>query len=179
MSAITIHDKFFIPFISEDKIEQRISELGNKISAEYKDLNPLFIGILNGSFIFASDLFRHLSIDAEITFVKLSSYHGTSSTGKVHTSIGLDEKAIHGRHIIIVEDIIDTGHTLSSFIPELQTCQPASVKIATFLFKPECLKQDIKADYIGFEIPDKFVVGYGLDYNGLGRNLCDLYQLSE
>jgi hypoxanthine phosphoribosyltransferase len=178
MPAIRVHDKTFVPFLSEETINQRVNAIAGKINVEYANKKPLMIGILNGSFIFAADLFRSLAIEAEISFIKLASYKGTSSTGNVITAIGLEEN-LHGRHIIIVEDIIDTGKTLSSFLPEIQMRQPASVKIAVFLTKPQALQYDIKADYAAFEIENKFVVGYGLDYNGLGRNLPGLYILEE
>ena len=138
----------------------------------------MFIIILNGSFIFAADLLRALSIHAEMSFVKLSSYSGTTSSGNILTEIGLKENP-EGRHIIIVEDIVDTGKTLFAFIPELEKRHPASIKIAALLSKPEALACDIKADYVGFEIANKFVVGYGLDYDGLGRNLPDVYELAD
>ncbi|XZF12856.1 hypoxanthine phosphoribosyltransferase [Chitinophagaceae bacterium MMS25-I14] len=176
MSNVQVHDKTFQPYIDREAIQRRIAELGRQIDEDYGDKNPLFLAILNGSFIFAADLFRSISIPAEISFIKLASYKGTSSTGNVITAIGLEED-LYERHIIILEDIIDTGKTLSSFIPDLMHRQPASLKIATFLTKPEALKYDVKADYIGFEIPNKFVVGYGLDYDGHGRNLPELYQL--
>lgn len=177
-ASIRVHDKDFEVFISKETIQERIAELATQISKDYAGLDPLFIGILNGSFIFASDLFRALSIDAEISFIKLASYKGTSSSGNIITAIGLDEN-IYQRHVIIVEDIIDTGKTLSSFLPELLQRNPASVKIAAFLSKPEARQYEIQASYIGFEIPDKFVVGYGLDYDRLGRNLADLYITSS
>ena len=173
-----VHDKIFVPFISKEEIQQRVYALGELISADYEGKKPLILGILNGSFIFAADLFRALTIDAEISFIKLASYKGTSTTGHVVTAIGLEED-LHGRHIIIVEDIIDTGKTLSSFLPEIHHRQPASVKIATFLTKPSALQYDVKADYSCFEIENKFVVGYGLDYDGLGRNIPDLYILKD
>ena len=178
MKDVTIHDKVFTPFIVKERIQQRISELAAEINKEYAGKNPLMIGILNGSFIFAADLFRELTVEAEISFIKLASYKGTSSTGHVVTAIGMEED-LHGRHIIIVEDIIDTGTTLHSFLPEIHHRQPASVKIATFLTKPSALKYDVTAAYTAFEIDNKFVVGYGLDYNGLGRNLPDLYILKD
>ncbi|RYZ52269.1 MAG: hypoxanthine phosphoribosyltransferase, partial [Sphingobacteriales bacterium] len=162
MSIVKVHDKTFRPFISGDAIAARISELGKQISADYEGLNPLFIAVLNGSFVFAADLFRELSIEAEISFIKLASYKGTSSTGNVVTAIGMEEK-LQGRHIVLLEDIIDTGKTLSSFLPEIQGRQPASLKIASFLSKPTALQYPVHADYIGFEVPDKFVLGYGLD----------------
>ena len=173
-----VHDKIFVPFISKEEIQQRVYALGELISADYEGKKPLILGILNGSFIFAADLFRALTIDAEISFIKLASYKGTSTTGHVVTAIGLEED-LHGRHIIIVEDIIDTGKTLSSFLPEIHHRQPASVKIATFLTKPSALQYDVKADYSCFEIENQFVVGYGLDYDGLGRNIPDLYILKD
>lgn len=177
MPNIQVHDKFFQPYISKEKIAARIAELGASISIDYAGKNPLVLAILNGSFVFAADLFRALTIDAEISFIKLASYKGTTSTGNVITAIGMEED-LYQRHIIVMEDIIDTGKTLSSFIPDLLHRQPASLRIATFLTKPEALKYDVKADYVGFEIPDKFVVGYGLDYDGHGRNLPELFQLA-
>lgn len=176
---VQVLDKYFEPYVDRTAIAGRIVQLGKEIDADYKGLNPLFIGILNGSFIFAADLFRAISIPAEISFVKLASYKGTSSTGNVVTAIGMEEN-ISGRHIIIVEDIIDTGRTMHAFIPELLQRQPASIKIAAFLSKPEALLYpDIKVHYTGFSIPNKFVVGYGLDYDGMGRNLPDLYVLKD
>ncbi|MBS1774535.1 MAG: hypoxanthine phosphoribosyltransferase [Bacteroidetes bacterium] len=176
MARIKVLDKYFEPCIANDKIQQRVAELGTAISKDYEGLNPLFLGILNGSFIFASDLFRNISVPAEISFIKLVSYKGTTSTGNVITSIGLEEQ-VTGRHIIITEDIIDTGKTLSSFLPQLMSQQPASVKIACFLSKPTARQFDVQPDYCGFAIPDDFVVGYGLDYDGFGRNYPDLYVL--
>ena len=173
---VSVHDKQFEPYISKEQIQARVEELGAEISKDYAGEKPLIIAILNGSFIFAADLFRSLTIEAEISFIKLASYKGTTSTGNVVTAIGMEEK-LSGRHVIILEDIIDTGKTLHSFLPEITQRSPASVKIATFLSKPEALVYDVHADYVGFEIPDNFVVGYGLDYDGLGRNLPELYTL--
>lgn len=178
MADIRIHDKVFTPHISAEAIQERVTQLAEQINAEYAGKNPLFLGILNGAFIFAADLFRNISIDAEISFIKLASYKGTSSTGNVVTAIGMEEK-LNGRHVIIVEDIIDTGKTLSSFMPEILQRHPASVKIATFLTKPSALKYPVTAHYTAFEIEDKFVIGYGLDYDGLGRNLPGLYILKQ
>jgi len=173
---ITVHDKTFTPYIDAEAIQRRVAELGAAMSKDYKDKKPLIIAILNGSFIFAADLFRQLSIEAEISFIKLASYKGTTSTGSVVTAIGMEEK-LTGRHVILLEDIIDTGRTLHAFLPEIIARQPASLKIATFLSKPDALLHDIRPDYVGFEIPNNFVVGYGLDYDGLGRNLATLYTL--
>jgi hypoxanthine phosphoribosyltransferase len=178
MTPVQVHDKSFGPFIDKHKIEARVAELAAQISRDYEGRRPLFLAVLNGSFIFAADLFRHLTIAAEISFIKLASYKGTSSTGHVITAIGLEE-SLSGRDVILVEDIVDTGKTLSSFIPEVLQRNPASLKIATFLTKSEALQYDVKADYVGFNIPDKFVVGYGLDYDGCGRNIPDLLVLVE
>lgn len=178
MAEVQLHDKHFRPYISSEQIQQRISELATEINHDYAELNPLFIGILNGSFIFASDLFRAITIKAEISFIKLASYRGTSSTGSVITAIGLEDN-LHDRHIIILEDIVDTGRTLFSFLPVIEQQSPASVRIATFLSKPDARQHEVPLAYTGFEIPDKFVVGYGLDYDKLGRNLPELYILAD
>lgn len=178
MQQIKVHDKYFQPFITAENIYTRVKELAEEISADYKDRDPLFIAILNGSFIFAADLFRYISIPAEISFIKLASYKGTTSTGNVVTAIGMDEN-LAGRHVVILEDIVDTGKTLHTFLPELWQRQTASIKIASFLLKPDALKfEDVHPHYIGFKIPDNFVVGYGLDYDGHGRNLPDLYTIA-
>lgn len=178
MANIQVFDKVFRPFIDKETISARIQELGKTIDKDYEGLSPLFIAILNGSFIFAADLFRTVTIDAEISFIKLASYKGTTSTGNVVTAIGMEE-SLHERHVILLEDIIDTGKTLHSFIPEILQRQPASLRIATFLTKPDALQYPIAADYVGFEIPNNFVLGYGLDYDGIGRNLPELYTLVE
>lgn len=176
MPDVVVHGKTFRPFIDSETIQKRVAELGKEIDRDFHGKVPLFIAILNGSFVFASDLFRCISIEAEISFIKLASYKGTSSTGNVVTAIGMDEN-LKDRHVIILEDIIDTGKTLHAFLPEISDRGPASLKIATFLSKPDALKHPVKADYVGFEIPDKFVLGYGLDYDGLGRNLKELYEI--
>jgi hypoxanthine phosphoribosyltransferase len=145
---------------------------------DYEGKQPLFIAILNGSFMFAADLFKELTIEAEICFIKLASYKGTKSTGQVLTSIGLDAD-ITGRHVVILEDIIDTGNTMHSFLPQLFNQQPASLKIAVLLHKPDATEVEVPIDYCCFSIPNKFVLGYGLDYEGFGRNIRELYQLQE
>lgn len=177
MLPVTIHDKQFVPYISNDAIQKRLLEMAQELNDTYKEQSPLFIAILNGSFVFAADLFRLVTVPAEISFVKLASYMGTSSSGDVVTIIGLPG-LIQGRHIIVLEDIIDTGATLYKFIPQLLEHQPASLRLACLLSKPDALKYDVKIDYTGFMIPDNFVVGYGLDYDGLGRNLPDIYTLA-
>lgn len=173
-----IHDKYFVPFISKEEISKKVSEIARSINKDYVGKQPLFIAILNGSFVFAADLFKQITVPAEITFVKLSSYNGTSSTGSVVTSIGL-ENNVSNKDVIIIEDIVDTGKTLNDFVPELIKLRPASVKICTLLHKKECTTFPINIDYFGFEIPDRFVVGYGLDYNGFGRNINQLLQIAE
>jgi len=176
MNEINVLDKTFVPFISQETILTKIKEIAETINKEYEGKEPLFIAILNGSFMFAADLFKEINIDAEICFIKLASYKGTQSTGHVITAIGLDCNIID-RHIIVVEDIIDTGKTLHSFLPQIQNQQPASLKIATLLHKPEATIHALQIDYCCISIPNKFVVGYGLDYNGFGRNNKEIYQL--
>ncbi len=176
MAQIKLHDKEFEIYLAEEVIQQRIRELALKISEDYAGRRPLFVAILNGSFMFASDLFKYLQIEAEICFIKLSSYKGTQSSGKVITTIGLDDD-LFGRDVILVEDIVDTGRTLHNFLPRLIHQQPRSLKLATLLHKPDATEYPLSLDYVGFTIPNKFVVGYGLDYDGLGRNLKEIYQL--
>jgi hypoxanthine phosphoribosyltransferase len=178
MTTLRIHDKNFTPYISEEEIRKKVIELADSLNHDYLDKNPIFIAVLNGAFIFAADLFKALSIDAEISFIKLASYKGMKSSGQVITAIGLDIE-LFDRHVVILEDIVDTGKTLSEFLPQLWHQQPASLKIVALLHKPEATVYPLKVDYKGFEIPDKFVVGYGLDYNGLGRNTTSIYQLFE
>jgi hypoxanthine phosphoribosyltransferase len=178
MPVIQVHDKKFQPYLSAAQIEEQVMRVAEMINKDYAGKRPLFIGILNGSFMFAADLFKHVTIDAEISFIKLASYKGTRSTGHVITSIGLDE-SLKDRHVIILEDIVDTGKTLSEFMPQLTDQQPASLKIAALLHKPDALKHPLDIAYLGFTVPDKFLLGYGLDYDGLGRNLKEIYQLVE
>ncbi len=178
MSSIQVHDKTFVPYISQESIEQKVKELAAEINRDYENKKPLFIAILNGSFIFAADLFKSVHIQAEICFIKLASYKGTKSSGQVVTAIGLDID-IKDRHVIIVEDIIDTGRTLHYFLPQIINQQPASLKICVLLHKAEATEYPVKIDYLGFTIPDKFVVGYGLDFDGYGRNIKEIYQAEE
>ena len=176
MSVIKVHDKSFEIYLSEEIILQRIKEMAEAINKDYAGKRPFCIAILNGSFMFASDLFKQLTIDAELCFIKLASYKGLKSSGNVVTSIGLEED-IYDKDVIIAEDIVDTGKTLHNFLPKLLHQQPRSLKIATLLHKSVATQYQLKLDYVGFVIPDKFVVGYGLDYDGLGRNLKEIYQL--
>ncbi|MBC7920179.1 MAG: hypoxanthine phosphoribosyltransferase [Ferruginibacter sp.] len=175
---ITVGDKDFVPFIERKTIEARIAALALQISQDYQAKRPLLVGVLNGAFMFAADLMKEISVPCEISFVKVSSYQQAASTGRVTQLIGLQED-LTGRHVVIVEDIVDTGLTMSEILTELQKQNPRSVEITTLLFKPEALRKAIRPRYVGFEIANRFVVGYGLDYNGLGRNLADLYVLAE
>ena len=176
MPVVKVHDKSFDTYLSEEMILSRIKEMAAVINKDYSGKRPFFIAILNGSFMFASDLFKQLNIDAELCFIKLASYKGMKSSGNVVTSIGLDDD-LYGKDVVIVEDIVDTGKTLHNFLPRLQHQQPRSLKIATLLHKSAATQYHLTLDYIGFDIPDKFVVGYGLDYDGLGRNFKEIYQL--
>ena len=177
MPAIKLHDKTFDTYLSEQEIQEKVKEIAGQLNKDYKDKKPLFISILNGSFMFSADLFKNLTIDAEICFIKLASYRGMKSSGQVITAIGLDQD-LFGRDVVILEDIVDTGKTLNEFLPKLDHQQPKSLKIAALLHKPEATQFALKIDYLGFSIPNKFVVGYGLDYDGLGRNLKEIYQLT-
>ncbi len=178
MPVIHVHDKQFRPYISQEEIAAQVQKIARDMERDYAGKTPLFIPVLNGSFMFAADLFKALNLPAEICFIKLASYKGTRSSGQVITSIGLDID-LFGRDVIILEDIIDTGKTMTLFLPQLLHQQPASLKICTLLHKPEAAIYPVAIDYRGFVIPDKFVVGYGLDYDGLGRNLKEIYQLVE
>lgn len=176
MHSIKVHDKEFVPYLAPAEIAEQVKRVASEINRDYADKKPLFIAILNGAFMFASDLFKEINVDAEICFIKLASYKGVKSTGQVVTAIGLDADIYH-RDVIIVEDIVDTGKTLSHFLPQLAHHHPASLKIAALLHKPDAMLHPITIDYLGFTIPNKFVVGYGLDYEGLGRNIKEIYQL--
>ncbi len=175
MSSIKVHDKEFIPYLTSDEIAEQVNRVAAEINADYEGKKPLFIAILNGAFMFASDLFKQITLDTEICFIKLASYKGVKSTGKVITAIGLDVD-LYNRDVIIIEDIVDTGKTLAHFLPQLEHQQPASLKIASLLHKPGAMIHPIKIDYLGFTIPNNFVIGYGLDYDGLGRNIKEIYK---
>ena len=173
---IKLHDKTFEPYLDKSTIEKRVLEISAEITKAYADEKPIFLVVLNGAFIFASDLLKQLNFDCEIHFIKLSSYEGMNTTGDIKTVIGLTEN-IENRTIIIIEDIIDTGNTLYHLVPELKKSRPKNIAICTLLQKTEALTVDLKAEFIGFEIPNRFVVGYGLDYDNLGRNYPMIYQL--
>lgn len=168
----------FVPYIRREQIMARVKELASQITDEYRDRCPLVLCVLNGAFAFASDLFRAIDTDAEISFLRLKSYEGTGSTGTVKQMLPLSEN-IEGRDVIVVEDIVDTGRTIHKLVEDLKTKNPSSVRIATLLYKPEALICDVCPDYVGFEIPKKFIIGYGLDLDGLARNLPDIYVLAS
>lgn len=173
-----IKDKEFELFISEEKIQQRVQEIAHTLNTKYEGQTPLFIGIMNGSFMFAADLMKYIDIPSEISFIKVSSYEAMKSSGNVKELVGIQEN-IFNRHIIFLEDIVDTGRTMEQLISSFSELGAKSIKVCSLLFKPESLKAEVTIDYLGFSIPNAFVVGYGLDYDGLGRNLRDIYQVKE
>lgn len=178
MSRIKIHDKEFEVSIPREEILKEVKRVADEINRDYAGKCPLLLGVLNGCFMFAADLMRNLNIECEISFVKLSSYQGTTTTGVIREVLGLAE-SITGRDVIIVEDIVDTGYTMQRMIETLGTREPASLQIASLFLKPARLKVPVDVKYSAFTIPDRFIVGYGLDYDGLGRNLPDVYDVVE
>ncbi len=178
MKKVTIKDKTFGVSMPEAQIKERVKELAQQISKDMEGKTPLFLAVLNGAFIFAADLMREMTIPCEISFVKLASYQGTTSTGKIKEVLGINEN-LAGRTVIILEDIVETGLTIKQMIESLGTRNPASVHVCTLFFKPERLKEDLKLDYVAFEIPNDFILGYGLDYDQQGRGLKDLYTLVD
>lgn len=178
MKQVSYNGLTFEPFIEREKIQARILELAREITEQYRGRRPLLVCVLNGAFPFAAELFLNIDTDAEISFIRLKSYEGTSSTGTVKEIMGLHDD-IEGRPVILVEDIVDTGQTIKRLVDTVSAKNPAEVKIATLLFKPESLQCDVKPDYVGFSIPPKFIIGFGLDLDGLARNLQDIYVLKE
>lgn len=178
MSVIQIKDKRFKTFIPEEQIMKEVARVADEINRDLSGTNPLFISVLNGSFMFTADLMKHLTMPCEVSFVKLASYEGTSSTGKVKELVGLGDD-ITGRTVVIVEDIVDTGLTMKQLVETLRARGPKDIKIATLLVKPDKLKVELNINYVAMNIPNDFIVGYGLDYDGLGRNYRDIYTVIE
>jgi hypoxanthine phosphoribosyltransferase len=178
MDSIQIKDKSFTRFISSAEIQSIVGEIADKIAADLAGKNPLFIVVLNGAYIFAADLLRRFDFDCEVTFVRLSSYKGMETTSKVREVIGLYEN-LAGREVVIIEDIIDTGISMGFFLDRIRETSVKSVRLATLLFKPDAFRKDYHIDYIGIKIPNEFILGYGLDYDGLGRNYPDIYKIAE
>jgi len=176
MNKIQIHDKYFEILLENDTICKRTRLIGIQLNVDYENRCPVFIGVLNGSFLFMADLLKEIDISCEVGFIRVASYEGAESTGKIQEAFGLPND-LHNRDVIIVEDIVDTGFTLKYILEKVDAQKPASIAICSLLFKPAALKEPIEElTYVGFEIPNEFVVGYGLDYNGLGRNLKDIYR---
>jgi hypoxanthine phosphoribosyltransferase len=175
---IQLHDKTFVPFISAQEIDFAIEQIARMVENDFVGETPVFIGVLNGSFMVVSDFMKHYKGACELSFVKMASYEGTSSTNEVKQLIGINQN-LEGRSVVLIEDIIDTGNTLTELKTMLKAQNVKHLKIATLFFKPEAYKKDVKIDYIGIRIPNKFIVGYGLDYNELGRNLPEVYQLRD
>ena len=178
MSKVKIKDKVFETSITEAEIKASVKAVADQISRDMEGKNPLLLAVLNGSFIFAADLMREMTIPCEISFVKLASYQGTTSTGKIKEVIGINED-LSGRTVVIVEDIVESGQTMKRMIESLGTRNPASVHICSLFFKPEKLQTELNIDYVAFRIPDDFIVGYGLDYDQQGRELRDVYTIVE
>ena len=173
MKITKVLDKEFIPYLSSEEILVRVKEIADKLNRCLEGKDPIFMGILNGSFMFASDLYKQITVPSQITFLKLASYQGTGSTGNVKRLIGINED-IKDKTVVVIEDIVDTGNTLDSIIKQLKGYEPEEIIIVTLLFKPEAYKKDFKVHHYAFEIPNDFIIGYGLDYNGYGRNLKDI-----
>ena len=178
MSTIQIKDRLFKPYIDRSSIDSAVKRLAAQMNKDLAGKRPLFLCVLNGAFMFAADLFREINVDAEITFIRMKSYEGTQSTGIIKQIYGLQED-IKDRTVVIVEDIVDTGFTMQNMKKQLEEKNPKEIKVATLLFKPDSLQCDVKLDYVAFEIPKAFIVGYGLDYDELGRNLKDIYVVTE
>ncbi|GAA4018347.1 hypoxanthine phosphoribosyltransferase [Hymenobacter fastidiosus] len=174
-STITLHDKQFTPYLPAQQVMAAVQELAGRLNQDYAGKQPLFVAVLNGSFMFASDLLKEMLIPCEIAFIRVASYEGISSTGRVREILGLQED-VAGRDLIIVEDIVDTGHTMRALLELLGAQKPASLAVATLFLKPECLQHELDIRYVGLTIPNDFIVGYGLDYDGLGRNYPDVYK---
>jgi hypoxanthine phosphoribosyltransferase len=177
-NIIQVHDKYFEPFIDEGVIQKEVSRIAMEMNRDLSKKDPIFLGILNGAFMFASDLFKQLNFPCQITFLKVASYSGTKSTGSVKQLIGINRE-LKDRVVVVLEDIVDTGVTLETILRQLSGYEPAEIKVATLLHKPEATVKEVKLDYVGIKIPNNFILGYGLDYDGYGRNIKEIYQLLD
>lgn len=177
-ARVFVHGKSFVPYLEQHTIAERLQALAAQIDRDYDGKNPLFLAVLNGAFMFASDLLKNIHIDCEISFVKLASYSGMQSSGQVTSLIGLSE-SLKDRHVVVLEDIIDTGNTMVKLLPAIEALAPATVRVCSFLLKRDALLHPIEPDYVAFEVPELFFLGYGLDYDGRGRNLPALYCLEN
>lgn len=177
-TIVKVADKSFKNYISHEQIQKSLSEIGGMINSQYRDKNPVFLVVLNGAFMFASDLLKCIDIPCEVSFLRVSSYIGMETSSKITEVLGLDD-SLNGRHVVVVEDIIDTGHTMEYILKSIHDKGAESIKIATLLFKKNKFEKDFPIDYICFSIPNDFVVGYGLDYNGYGRNLKDIFTVID
>ena len=178
MDNVKVLDKEFSIYLTEKEILDRVKEVAEQINKDFENEDPIFMGILNGSFMFASDLYKNITIDSQITFLKLASYQGTASSGKIKRLIGINED-IKDKTVLVIEDIVDTGNTLDSIIKQLRGYEPKEIKIVTLLYKPKAYTKDFTIDYHCFSIPNDFILGYGLDYDGYGRNLKNIYKIIE
>jgi len=178
MDNVKVLDKEFSIYLTEEQILTKVKEVADQINEDLKGEDVIFLGILNGSFMFASDLYKDITIDSQITFLKLASYQGTSTSGKIKRLIGINED-IKDKTVVVIEDIVDTGNTLDSILKQLNGYEPKEIKLATLLFKPEAYTKDFPIDYKCFDIPNDFIIGYGLDYDGFGRNLRQIYSIVE
>jgi hypoxanthine phosphoribosyltransferase len=178
LRTLVLNEKVFQLYIPSEIIESVVDDIANRMNHDLAGKKPLFIGLLNGAFMFYSDLMKRIDFECNITFVKLKSYDGLQTSGKITQTIGLTE-SIEGRVVVVIEDIVDSGTTLHHFLDELKKLKPAEIKVATMFLKPDACRHEIKIDYLGMKIPNDFVVGYGLDFDGLGRNYRDLYKLKQ
>lgn len=177
-NVVKVHDRYFEPFIPEATIQREVKRIAGEMNHDLASRDPIFLGILNGAFMFASDLYKQLDFPCQITFLKLASYSGTQSTGSVKQLIGINRE-LKNRVVVVLEDIVDTGVTLETIIRQLSGFEPADIKVATFLHKPDATVREVKLDYVGISIPNNFILGYGLDYEGYGRNFREIYQLVD
>lgn len=178
MTEVLVNNRRFVPYLTEAALQQKVASMAERLNQDFAGKDPVFLGVLNGSFMFVADLFRRLTIPCEVSFVKLASYQGMASTGQMKELIGLNEQ-LQGRHVVIVEDIIDTGNTIVALQVALNKLEPASVAVCTLLCKPDALVHALTLDYVVLEVPEHFFLGYGLDYDGHGRNLPTLYHLQD